>query len=959
MTLNISQLRERIAPKFPDVEQIDDSTVRFTKNNDGKPFAVYYVDVNQDLPTTQEKLTRYQDQVIGSHYFEGKRSLQWNNYLYFVTSREHLESAEALKAKDLIESDRTYARKFVISEDELDSVLWPQVPVFRSGLVRTNVLSVWTDRLVEAGLDKAVLSNDDLPTRLALIEASSSIPITKLKAAKRSVDVGPTPFIRSLLLKKFREFPIQRGFEFGTVNLIFGANGSGKTSLLEAVEWFYCGRHKRNPDTQVAYELVVTFANGQIGTATANRSQKVFRDRNLAWYGQPEVKTNNLYLSFAQFNFLDTDAAVDLADSTDRIEDDLSKLLVGADASRTWRNIERVSEAVLSELRSLQLRAAESKQELAELEKRLGEASAIRQESDSIRARLVEMLQRVGWSIANTNKEEFAGELVESLSELLTSARQAASFYWTETPVSTNALAAYCRETRLTSKKVEGDIARLEALEKRQRALTGTIRDDRRILKLAQDARQIIDAGVLHREMERRRLYEIAEASSDLLAGISPETLELLSAAEQKAKVADWHEDAVMARSHAESLLTAPKLEYELFRKLRDQSLNLAQELRQIASRILANTAKPDECPLCHTQFSPGELARHIQIGIDEHVETVGQKLLTQLSEHETALKTAKSIEATSDWLIVFSKRAGLKADISVHSARAKVEDTRRALTAAQAQIDALNNDIRELELRDLSEGKLNEILDQIRDLGNPIDKASSESLEVLNSKINQDLAEASQNLDDVKKQIVELQKALELALDSSESGIEDFRNALARLKERLVTTETVLTALTNFSSSFPWSSEKPLAELVVEADSIRNIASALQTAFSKEQLGLATQTESIKRKEHLQGRIAQIDRLVQRLTEASQILDGLQKEHSLKDAMESALEQNRTAVEEIFSYIHSPAEFRGLGSHWNTLVRKTDNSEAKLSEISSGQRAALALSIFWRKTLSSPPVRQ
>jgi DNA repair protein SbcC/Rad50 len=960
MTLNVSQLRERIAPNFPDVELIDDSTLRFTKNSDGRPFAVCYLDVNPDLPTTQEKLAKYQDHIIGNHYFEGKRSLQWNNYLYFVTSRDRLQSAEGLKAKDLIESDRAYARKFVISEDDLDSVLWPRVPVFRPGSMRTNVLSVWTDRLVEAGLDKAILSNDDLPTRLALIEASSSSPVTKIKATKRGVDVGATTFIRSLLLRRFREFPIQRSFEFGTVNLIFGANGTGKTSLLEALEWFYCGRNKRNPDSQVPYELIVTSSSGQTERATVDRSLKVFRDRNLAWYGQPEVKTNNLYLSFAQFNFLDTDAAVDLADSTDRIEDDLSKLLVGADASKTWRNIERVSEAVVSELRSLRMRGAESKQEFAELEKRLGEASAIRQESDSIRARLTEMLQRVGWSLAYTNKEEYAGKLVESLSELLTSARLAASFYWTETPVSTQALAAYCREKMLIINKVEGDIARLEVLEKRQRGLTGTIRDDRRMLKLAQDARQIIEAGVILRAMESRKQHEIVAASSDLLAGIGPETLELLSAAKENVKVADWHKDIVLARSHAESLLTGTKLEYEAFRKLRDQSLNLSQELRQIASRILAIGAKPDECPLCHTQFSPGELARHVQIGIDEQVEAAGQKLLTQLLDHETALKKAISMEAASDWLIGFCRRASLRVDISVQSARAKVGDVQRALTTALAQLDTLNKELREFELRDLTEAKLNEILDQLRELGNPTDKVSSESLEVLSSKVKEGLAKASQNLDDVKKQIAELQKELESALDSSKSGIEDFRNAVAQLKERFVTTDTVLTALKNFSSSFPWSSEKPLAELVVEAESTRNIASELQTALSKEKLVLVTQTESIKRREHLQGRIDQIDRLLLRLTEASQVLDGLQKHHSLKDAMESALEQNRAAVEEIFSYIHSPAEFRGLGSRWNTLVRKTDNSPAKLSEISSGQRAALALSIFLAQNAqltAGPPV--
>ena len=106
-------------------------------------------------------------------------------------------------------------------------------------------------------------------------------------------DAAAMPFIHSLQLKKFRDFPLQRSFEFGTVNLIFGINGSGKTSLLEAIELFYCGRNKRNPKAKQNYELVATLATGSSEVATNRRKLDTLRDRNLTWYGQPEVKTYN------------------------------------------------------------------------------------------------------------------------------------------------------------------------------------------------------------------------------------------------------------------------------------------------------------------------------------------------------------------------------------------------------------------------------------------------------------------------------------------------------------------------------------------------------------------------------------------------------------------------------------------------------------------------------------------
>jgi hypothetical protein len=99
MIISVSQLRDRVAVLFPDVEQVDDSVIRFTKKVGDQPYAVYYLDIAQNLPNSQETLTKYQDRVIGSHYFEGRKSLQWSNYLYFITSRDRLMIDEVIDAK--------------------------------------------------------------------------------------------------------------------------------------------------------------------------------------------------------------------------------------------------------------------------------------------------------------------------------------------------------------------------------------------------------------------------------------------------------------------------------------------------------------------------------------------------------------------------------------------------------------------------------------------------------------------------------------------------------------------------------------------------------------------------------------------------------------------------------------------------------------------------------------------
>lgn len=898
MTVNISQLRERVARQFPDVEQVDDSIIRFTRKAGELPFAVCYLDVAQDLPRTQESLTKYQDRIIGRHYFEGGKSLQWNNYLYFVTSADRLHLSEVREARELIERDRSYARKFVIAEEELDSVLTPPVVEPAEATPRANVFLTWTDCLAEAGLDSAILCDEDLPTRLALIESSPMKPTTRPKAERREVEVKASPFLRSLRLSKFRNFPLQRDFEFGTVNLIFGANGTGKTCLLEAIELFYCGRNRRNPDASSQYELAVVFDDGRTDTATASRKKQWFRDLNLAWYGQSEVRTNNLYLGFARFNFLDSDAAVSLAESTARIEDDLSKLLVGPDASKTWRDIERVNKEVSSRLRELGPLKIQAEDELADVEKRLDQASRIQPESDLIRTRLEEMLHRLGWSVAQGDKEVFAGRLMQPLSELLSLAQQSAALDWTESPVSIDGLAKYCRETRVTSQKAEPDIARLELLQKSQKRLADAIKRDREALDLAKQAMRVIDAGVPDRATERSKQQSAVATYSDWVAGLDAAALGLLPTADMNMTVAVAHEAAVTKLTAAKAFLASAKSEHANYSKLRDQSLNLAQQLRQVAAEILQTSPAPDECPLCHTLFGPGELAQHITVGVDEHLEAVGQTLLTQLREREAALREATAIETALTSLKKFCEHASLAPNVSVHAALAEVEKATRELTEAEGRLRVEDAEVLVQDSQGLSMAKLEEISTRLDELEYPLAESSQQAVNGLLSTINQDLESSSRTLEAERKQSDALQRALQGTLGSAEASVQELKGALSRLKERLAATESLQTKVGGFSLMFPWPGGKPLAEFAVEAESIRKVVAELQTALSKERQAQATYTESTERKGRLEQPLAELRPRIERFAKAQSTLENLQRDHSLTSATKDALQHNRAGIE-------------------------------------------------------------
>ena len=179
-------------------------------------------------------------------------------------------------------------------------------------------------------------------------------------------------------------------------------------------------------------------------------------------------------------------------------------------------------------------------------------------------------------------------------------------------------------------------------------------------------------------------------------------------------------------------------------------------------------------------------------------------------------------------------------------------------------------------------------------------------------------------------------------------------------LRENISSTDMVMARLAEFSGEFVWPNDRPISDLVATADGVRKVASEARTAIVHERRVSSQQSEGLKRKEELNKKLDKLDKRIKRFSQAQTVFSKIRKDHSLNQAMEATLHLNRDAIESIFSSIHSPAEFSGLGSTLATLVRKVDDSQAKLTEISTGQRAAFGLSVFLAQNsqlTAAPPV--
>jgi exonuclease SbcC len=398
---------------YPELQRVGDTVFRGIDIHDGRPYAIRYFDVGGDPISIAANLRQYQDTLLGASYFNSEKTdLRWNHYLYFVAGQS--TSGDAFqKAKAAIESDREYARKFVITECDLDIVL-ARIAFGgdRTADLPPDPLSIWTEVLEHHQLGFIVDESLQVPTIVRNIADGNKQPLLRAPVAPQLGDAEravANDFLASLNISQFRNYPIKQEFSFGSVNLILGVNGVGKTSLLEAIEYAFCGKTRRggslHPHSSVSALLARSNLTLQTSTVTAPAS---LRARNLAWYGKSELRRLTLDDSFSKFNFLDTDAAVRLTveSSRDRISEDVTQLLLGAEAAKALDRFDRVVKQLQDNRKTLDSEVSLTEYRRLQSAARVQQLSETPRESDQLFVDLVHYLDSVGWKSRPTTKDE-------------------------------------------------------------------------------------------------------------------------------------------------------------------------------------------------------------------------------------------------------------------------------------------------------------------------------------------------------------------------------------------------------------------------------------------------------------------------------------------------------------------------------------------------------------------------
>ncbi|MEO5379071.1 MAG: AAA family ATPase [Magnetococcus sp. DMHC-6] len=773
------------------------------------------------------------------------------------------------------------------------------------------------------------------------------------------------PFIETFNIRNFREYPLQKEFNFGKVNIFIGPNASGKTSILEAIELYYCGKNNRDSKNRsINYRFEVSFKDGSSEIVNHNSLKtQDYRDRNMIWYGQSEGQTNYLFNSFSIFNFLDTDAAVNLQNNEYKSENEkkdfinsISSLLGGPETSRIFRLMNQVYEKLITVYRLRSKDEENFKIRKFELEKKLETLNEIQKKSALIYVKLEKNVRDLGWGFDISNSKVFAIKLSNSLSEILFVVNKLKEIDWLESPLSMNKIGEYCQKSRLIIQSIDPYVNEFMSLLDEEKKVKNELFGKKFVYDIIEKLIKIENSNILvyHDNVDKNQHF--VNLCKKKLCHISIENVDFISLLNlHKRLLNDVFVEYERQQYENKNDYLEIKKEYNNIVNLQKNTNELADRLRQVAMEIIHNSPNKDECPLCHTQFQTGMLAFQIDNGVNNFANKSLVFLVEKMKKIESDLRNNEKIILALTELIDFCKSSEFEKNVSVEFALSSVQEIFSQLKRAETSLELNKKLLSRTETVEISKNEFNINLQKLIENGYSYTETS---LSVLKDEIESKIKLMESCLENISERKTFNKERISSILKTS-FGIENEKGLYEKLKNNLAETELLYKMLNNFFVRFPWPSDKSLYEFVLNAESVRLLADNLIKELKNEE-HVVGDSVLVKEKQSLEKKLEECGKKLKNLSMAKTILEDLTTKHTVEKANVSVLEKIHDNVNKIFSRIHYPPEFAGIDIS-NLSLTRNDGSLSTLNQISTGQRTAFALSVFLAQNAQltdlAPPV--
>lgn len=336
--LNIIQRREMLESDFlieADYEEYDSLISKYF---------IYTIGL-QNFEMISKNEDSYHDfelNYIEPIFMDINGDLSWNLYLVFVLLQEDYKQLSS-ENKSMVERGAEYARKLVISETQFSQF----VPVGRlenadPKIVFDEPIQDWIhtlsgsqmgfclekfstkkfDAFLSADVKKNVEKYTDVFQQFVSQTNGNTIPVTA-----NELHLGTN----------FRTycFSPNAKFSFSKVNLFEGANGSGKTSVLEAIELAFTGDTQRNRmgKSRTTERIAsLTLSTGESFTSAVSAAER--KKRESRFYQNHEKIVDKLNPGFHQYNYFSSEEVFNFCfNEQPDFNDAFSRVIFGEDVS--------------------------------------------------------------------------------------------------------------------------------------------------------------------------------------------------------------------------------------------------------------------------------------------------------------------------------------------------------------------------------------------------------------------------------------------------------------------------------------------------------------------------------------------------------------------------------------------------------------------------------------------------
>lgn len=907
-----------------------------------KPAGIYYFDFGDDIKKMDFK--DYQENLLSKEYYSNNsNNLQWNYYLLLF--QDDLDKGKKLE----IEKNDRYARKFIFTESEFKDYFKLEPS---SNIIESNIVFDWKAKLDEVGLQEVYGTSKITPAADRFFLNKTIDPKERPGKLKENNDVLKIDFIQRLILTDgYRPYLKKKDFEFGKVNLIKGINGSGKTSLLEAIELMLCGKSKRNPDTDESVDSIeAIYNNSRTKEKYIPKEFEFYRKRDLFWYSNNYATKNLLYQSFNRFNFYNSDAAYNFSNGDKKeIKEALFNLVLGPEYNNIIERTDKFLGHIKPEFNRLDKEITNFKNTIIVSDKTI---KSLNQSNNVniIVQKIVENIYdlKIKTPIEDVEKNYLiAEELCNRVATMIEKIRENSNSV--DSVKNFKDQFAICKHQQeifeIASKKfikVETEVIQNQFIQSEVSQKLSLITD---CIKYFSDKRLFnIENFKIRYDQTIQRINKIKEVneklgnvelatykSNDSLFDYSSKKLELLK------------------------IITSEKslIENELKERLAklDSIEKIIKEIKFLGIEFLKNSNNSTICPLCQSHFTETELKSRIE-SISEKEDTVeaGQMQIQYEKQIELDKKILEINEQVniinniqSSYLILSPDQdVNLKSLSDITSYLENIKSEENSLNILKKEFDDLNE---LMSSYNVSENEFINLKKHIKETFENLDfvYSNKEKFEEKHKSLLSEFEEKKNVLDKLTKQKIDIEISLkkDLAIES------DTKFDLNSLKKLFQDKESKLTRI---KECF----DRILEILDInEEDTIDNLDLTINILIKnlnslKVELKNQFEIENAKNAKQTAENFINNNKVkYDRLKAGKAILDSIMSVNGNKE-LETFFNNNLKEIVDIFKTIHVPKEFLNIKFDESELyLIDFDGKERKITEISSGQRSALALSIF------------